>query len=144
MFIYSACMVNGHHGHILVNREFCMGSTVDDQQVGCLWQGSYLLSVSLSGFINYLDVNDPKKPLRVVKVRLETCALTLCRAHCVWSFRGTTRISRLLRHRVMAPPSTLVGWLDELISSFKPFGVIVLECDKMQTHLGPVKKVVPG
>lgn len=45
-----------------------MGSTVDDQQVGCLWQGSYLLSVSLSGFINYLDVNDPKKPLRVLKV----------------------------------------------------------------------------
>ena len=38
-----------------------------DQQVSCLWQNQYLLSVSLSGFINYLDVNNPNKPLRVVK-----------------------------------------------------------------------------
>ena len=34
---------------------FKMGTTVDDQQLGCLWQGDYLLSVSLSGVINYLD-----------------------------------------------------------------------------------------
>ncbi len=48
--------------------EFKMGSQVDDQQVSCLWQGSYLLSVSLSGYINYLDVNNPDKPLRILKV----------------------------------------------------------------------------
>lgn len=36
-------------------------------QVSCLWQNNYLLTVSLSGFINYLDVNDPSKPLRIVK-----------------------------------------------------------------------------
>ncbi|KAJ8679892.1 hypothetical protein QAD02_015679 [Eretmocerus hayati] len=47
--------------------EFVMGNTVDDQQVSCLWQGNYVLSVSLSGFINYLDVNNPLKPLRVIK-----------------------------------------------------------------------------
>nr|CAI5833201.1 unnamed protein product [Callosobruchus analis] len=47
--------------------EFVMGTTVEDQQVSCLWQNNYLLTVSLSGFINYLDVNDPTKPLRVVK-----------------------------------------------------------------------------
>lgn len=47
--------------------EFPMGNTVDDQQVSCLWQGEHLLSVSLSGFINYLDVNNPTKPLRIVK-----------------------------------------------------------------------------
>lgn len=44
-----------------------MGSDVLDQQVSCLWQNNHLLSVSLSGFINYLDVNNPTKPLRVVK-----------------------------------------------------------------------------
>jgi WD repeat-containing protein 1 (actin-interacting protein 1) len=38
-------------------REFQFGNTVDDQQVGSLWQGSTVLTVSLSGFINYLDVN---------------------------------------------------------------------------------------
>lgn len=44
-----------------------MGSDVLDQQISCLWQNKYLLSVSLSGFINYLDVNNPTTPLRVVK-----------------------------------------------------------------------------
>lgn len=47
--------------------EFPMGNTVEDQQVSCLWQGDNLLTVSLSGFISYLDVNNPTKPLRVVK-----------------------------------------------------------------------------
>lgn len=47
--------------------EFVMGNSVEDQQVSCLWQGQYLLSVSLSGFINYLDVNDPSKCLRILK-----------------------------------------------------------------------------
>lgn len=46
--------------------EFILGSTVDDQQVSSLWQNQYLLTVSLSGFINYLDVNNPVKPLRIV------------------------------------------------------------------------------
>jgi len=47
--------------------EFVLGNDVDDQQVSCLWQGNHLLTVSLSGFINYLDVNNPSKPLRIVK-----------------------------------------------------------------------------
>lgn len=47
--------------------EFPMGNTVDDQQVSCLWQGEHLLSVSLSGFINYLDPSNPTKPLRIIK-----------------------------------------------------------------------------
>ncbi|XP_065919248.1 WD repeat-containing protein 1-like [Dysidea avara] len=46
--------------------EFKMGNTVEDQQVSCLWQGEYLLSVSLTGNINYLDRNNPDKPLRVL------------------------------------------------------------------------------
>lgn len=47
--------------------EFPMGSTVDDQQVSCLWQGEHLLSVSLSGFINYLDPENSLQPLRIIK-----------------------------------------------------------------------------
>lgn len=46
---------------------FVMGTDVLDQQVSCLWQNNYLLSVSLSGFINYLDVNNPATPQRIVK-----------------------------------------------------------------------------
>ena len=45
-----------------------MGNELEDQQLGCLWQGDYMLSVSLSGHINYLDKNNPTTPLRVVKV----------------------------------------------------------------------------
>lgn len=47
--------------------EFIMGAAVDDQQVSCIWQGEHLLTVSLSGCITYLDVNNPSKPIRVVK-----------------------------------------------------------------------------
>uniref|UniRef100_A0A1B6EZP9 Actin-interacting protein 1 n=1 Tax=Cuerna arida TaxID=1464854 RepID=A0A1B6EZP9_9HEMI len=47
--------------------EFVMGPQVEDQQVSCLWQGQHLLTVSLSGFISYLDVNNPDKPIRVIK-----------------------------------------------------------------------------
>ncbi|ODM95590.1 Actin-interacting protein 1 [Orchesella cincta] len=46
---------------------FPMGNQIDDQQVSCLWQGPNLLTVSLGGFITYLDVNNPSKPLRIVK-----------------------------------------------------------------------------
>ncbi|ODM88027.1 Actin-interacting protein 1 [Orchesella cincta] len=46
---------------------FPMGNQIDDQQVSCLWQGPHLLTVSLGGFITYLDVNNPSKPLRIVK-----------------------------------------------------------------------------
>ncbi len=49
-------------------REFVLGKDMNDMQVGCLWQGDYLLTVSLSGFINYLDVNNPTTPLRIIKV----------------------------------------------------------------------------
>uniref|UniRef100_A0A6I8PWJ9 WD repeat-containing protein 1 n=1 Tax=Xenopus tropicalis TaxID=8364 RepID=A0A6I8PWJ9_XENTR len=46
---------------------FHLGTEVLDQQLGCLWQKDYLLSVSLSGYINYLDKNNPSRPLRVIK-----------------------------------------------------------------------------
>lgn len=47
--------------------EFVLGNDVLEQQVSCLWQEPYILSVSLSGFINYLDRNNPSKPLQVIK-----------------------------------------------------------------------------
>lgn len=46
---------------------FTMGSAVEDQQVGCLWSGQHLVSVSLSGFLNYLDPANPEKPKLIVK-----------------------------------------------------------------------------
>eukprot|EP00123_Amoebidium_parasiticum_P017958 comp24046_c0_seq1/m.43132 comp24046_c0_seq1/g.43132 ORF comp24046_c0_seq1/g.43132 comp24046_c0_seq1/m.43132 type:complete len:600 (-) comp24046_c0_seq1:168-1967(-) len=46
---------------------FTFGDTVEDQQLGCLWQGDDMLTISLSGFINYLDTANPDKPRRVVQ-----------------------------------------------------------------------------
>ncbi|KRY87285.1 Actin-interacting protein 1 [Trichinella pseudospiralis] len=46
---------------------FKFGNSIEDQQLACLWQGSYLLSVSLGGCINYLDVNNPNKPCMIIK-----------------------------------------------------------------------------
>ncbi|XP_056129514.1 WD repeat-containing protein 1 [Lampris incognitus] len=46
---------------------FNMGTDVVDQQLGCLWQKDHLLSISLSGNINYLDKNNPDRPLRTIK-----------------------------------------------------------------------------
>ncbi|XP_078588280.1 WD repeat-containing protein 1-B-like [Branchiostoma floridae x Branchiostoma japonicum] len=47
--------------------EFKMGTAIEDQQLSCLWQGDYLLSVSLNGYINYLDRSNPSTPIRIVK-----------------------------------------------------------------------------
>lgn len=47
---------------------FNLGSDVTDQQLGCLWQKDHLLSISLSGYINYLDKNNPNRPIRTIKV----------------------------------------------------------------------------
>jgi WD40 repeat protein len=40
-----------------VVNEFKIGDDIKDQQYGCLWQNNDILSVSLSGKINYLDKN---------------------------------------------------------------------------------------
>ncbi|KAK3553077.1 hypothetical protein QTP86_031163 [Hemibagrus guttatus] len=46
---------------------FKLGTDVLDQQLGCLWQKNHLLSISLSGYINYLDKNNPNRPIRTIK-----------------------------------------------------------------------------
>lgn len=36
-------------------REFKFGDSIEDQQVGCLWQKNHVLTISLSGQINYIN-----------------------------------------------------------------------------------------
>ncbi len=47
--------------------KFELGTAIEDQQLSCLWQGEYMLTVSLSGYINYLDKNNPSTPARIIK-----------------------------------------------------------------------------
>lgn len=46
---------------------FTIGDTVNDMQMGCVWHKDYLLSVSLSGAINYLDATNPAKPSQILQ-----------------------------------------------------------------------------
>jgi len=50
-----------------VETTFVMGTEIEDQQLGCLWAGNFMVSVSLSGNINYLDPANPSKPSRILK-----------------------------------------------------------------------------
>lgn len=45
---------------------FTMGSTVNDMQLCALWHKEYMLTVSLSGAINYLDAASPDAPKKVI------------------------------------------------------------------------------
>ncbi|XP_018025987.1 actin-interacting protein 1-like isoform X2 [Hyalella azteca] len=48
--------------------EYNMGSQVEDQQMSCIWTpANHLLSLSLSGFINYLNPDQPGAPEKIVK-----------------------------------------------------------------------------
>ena len=45
---------------------FTFGTEIGDMQVGVVWTKNHILSVSLSGAINYLDPTNPQQPTRVV------------------------------------------------------------------------------
>ena len=49
-------------------REFKFDNDVIHQQLACLWAGDHLLTVELSGYINYLDRENPSQPKKVLKV----------------------------------------------------------------------------
>ena len=47
-----------------------MGKDVNDMQVGCDWIGDNLISVSLSGALNFFKLDNELEPTKVVKVDL--------------------------------------------------------------------------
>lgn len=51
---------------LTVEKTFTFGNDTLDQQVGALWTASFLITVSLSGAINYLDVDNVAQPKRVL------------------------------------------------------------------------------
>jgi len=54
-------------GNCLTTFNVSPNPQVEDQQVGCLWQGDELISVALSGDIVYLDPSNPNQPKKVVR-----------------------------------------------------------------------------
>ena len=68
-----------------------MGSTVEDMQVAALWQNDDILTVSVSGYINYLDLDNPNKPRRVLKVKSTANSLNIY-MHQLKDFLGSFQI----------------------------------------------------
>jgi WD40 repeat protein len=52
---------------VVSNYIFSEKTNPDHQQVGTLWAGSYLITASLSGDLNYLDPRVGGKPVRVIR-----------------------------------------------------------------------------
>jgi len=50
-----------------VEKTFTFGKSVNDQQLSCMWLKDYICTLSLSGAINYLDLDNPEVPKRVVQ-----------------------------------------------------------------------------
>ncbi|RWS10178.1 Actin-interacting protein 1-like protein [Dinothrombium tinctorium] len=70
-----------------VAANFKIGDDLNDQQVSCLWQNDFILSVSLSGYINYLDEREQKivrtiygqnKPITAMTVHEQTVITGAC------------------------------------------------------------------
>lgn len=49
-----------------VEQTFTFGSTIDDMQQCALWHKNYMVTVSLNGNINYLDMENPSTPKHIV------------------------------------------------------------------------------
>ncbi|KAI9591421.1 66-kDa stress protein p66 [Syncephalis fuscata] len=61
-------------GKVATTFKFAEQANVGHQQVGNLWQGDHLVSLSLSGDLNCLDPRAPEKPSRIVNGH--QCAIT--------------------------------------------------------------------
>eukprot|EP00126_Sphaerothecum_destruens_P009230 Sdes_comp20467_c0_seq1m14720 len=74
------------------------GESVEDQQVGCLWQGQHLISVSFSGFVNYWDANRPAKPHRILygHNKAITCVSKSSRPECAGIFYSASYEGRIV------------------------------------------------
>jgi WD repeat-containing protein 1 (actin-interacting protein 1) len=53
---------------VITTYQFAENATFEHQQVGSLWSGSYLITVSLNGDISYIDPRSGSKPIRTLKV----------------------------------------------------------------------------
>ncbi|XP_065071602.1 WD repeat-containing protein 1-A-like [Rhopilema esculentum] len=51
----------------LLDVEFNFPDKLDHQQLGCVWAGDHIITVSLNGNINYLNKDNPSAPSKVVQ-----------------------------------------------------------------------------
>lgn len=55
-----------------VVKTFTFGKDVESMQVGCTWAGNHVITLSLSGSINFLDMDNPSQPKLVIESHQDT------------------------------------------------------------------------
>jgi len=58
---------NAENGECVKTFTFGDHTGVEHQMLGCLWQGGELISMSLEGYLYYLDINNPSQPKKVIR-----------------------------------------------------------------------------
>ena len=86
-----------HARTLQVLHTFTFGDALEDQQVGSLWQGEHLLTVSLSGHINYLDINNPSTPLRILLGNQKTITSLALTGNAMFTGSADSRLTRYER-----------------------------------------------
>ena len=59
-------------GKVTTTFSFSDIGEVEDMQVGCLWMGEYMVTISLGGVINYLSLSNPTTPSRTLSGHLRS------------------------------------------------------------------------
>ncbi|KAK1346057.1 hypothetical protein QTO34_008526 [Cnephaeus nilssonii] len=121
---------------------FPMGSNVLDQQLGCLWQKDHLLSISLSGYINYLDKNNPSKPLRVIKGHSKSIQCLTTGENDSFTGKGhTNQVSRMTVDEsgqlVSCSMDDTVRYTNLTLRDYSGQGVVKLDVQPKCVAVGP-------
>ena len=64
---YTSKIWDVNTGKVVSTVTYADKPTFEHQQVGTLWAGSYVITASLGGDINYIDPRTPGKPVKVIK-----------------------------------------------------------------------------
>ena len=62
----------------LYSREFKFPDKLENMQLGCVWAGKHLVTISLDGNLNFLDKENPSSPAKIVQVALMNSFDILC------------------------------------------------------------------
>ena len=89
-------------------KTFSFPNTLENMQLGCLWQGEHIITVNLNGDITYLDEANPEQPKRVVKGHLKNIT-ALAVADGGETFYAASSDGRTSRYSVKTGECTLMG-----------------------------------
>ena len=70
MSILNLGKIKSYLSMVSYSREFKFPDKLDNMQLGCVWAGKHIVTVSLDGNLNFLDKENPSSPAKVVQVAI--------------------------------------------------------------------------